>query len=270
MNRQQIRLSASRYGVLSGSTVHGFLPFFFVACVFLAALPCIGFAEETTRFKDCILGRDSDALSAEDPAPFEIASWLQLALTDNPTATLEHYALGLRLLESLRHPTPGVAITPNLDVLRYIIVCMCASADWRVKMTAAELAGELHDPQVAGTLATLVNDPEWPVRQRALLALGRIASDHSLQTLMAVLAITDEGHWFERECATLALGECSNTAGLLMALSDPSDEVRRMAVRQLARLQVFDAKTRETVDIARRREKKKGIKTDLKALLDRK
>ena len=240
------------------------------AVVFMSAIPSAAVAGETTRLEDWLLDQDCEAPAIVNPAPFEIADWLQLALYDVPTATLDHYALGLRLLETLRQPAPDQALAPDMSVCRNIIMQMSASADWRVRLTAAELARELRDPQLTVPLAPLIDDPDWPVRQRTILALGRLGSGRNIETLMAVLARKDDGHWFERESATKALGEAGNTAGMLVALSDPKEEVRRMAVRQLGRQPLFDAQTRQDIDRIRRKEKNQAIKAELKLLLDRK
>jgi len=56
--------------------------------------------------------------------------------------------------------------------------------------------------------------------------------------------------------------------GLLAALSDTSEEVRRMAVRHLARQPRFDAKARGAIERARSRETNRTIKAELKSLLD--
>ncbi|NLE67079.1 MAG: hypothetical protein GX608_06625 [Lentisphaerae bacterium] len=228
----------------------------------LAAAPGAGFAGDALFFKDCA------GLPAGAVAPFEVADRLQLALTDNPAAALDHYALGLRLLGALRRPPPDCALAPETGVFCDIVVRMSVAADWRARLTAAELAGALPVPQLAVPMAALAYDPEWPVRQRAIMALGRIGSARSLETLAAVLAMSGEGHWFERESAVQAMGECNNMPGLLAALSDTSEEVRRMAVRHLARQPRFDAKARGAIERARSRETNRTIKAELKSLLD--
>ncbi len=234
-----------------------------LASVFcLAAIANAGIAEDAAFFQDF------GGLTPGNIAPFEIAARLQLALTDYPAAALEHYALGLRLLHALRGPDRDPGIAPETDIFCDIAARMSACADWRARLTAAELAGAMPIPQLALPIAALVNDPEWPVRQRAIMALGRIGSARSLETLTGVLARTGEGHWFERECAALAMGECNYTPGLILALSDASAEVRRMALRQLARQPHFDANTRGEIERALRRETNRTLKAGLKSLLE--
>jgi MFS family permease len=84
-------------------------------------------------------------------------------------------------------------------------------------------------------ISEALGDPSPQVRQAALLALGRLGSEQSLEILMWWMHEPDAD---SRETAATALGEISGPAGvflLINALSDPDARVRRAAAISLGR-----------------------------------
>ena len=59
--------------------------------------------------------------------------------------------------------------------------------DWRVRRNAPQALGALRDPRATQPLLALLKDRTMTVRQRAIVALGRIKDLQALPTLLEVL-----------------------------------------------------------------------------------
>ncbi len=106
-------------------------------------------------------------------------------------------------------------------------------------------------PVVNPDLTTLVSDSEARIRRRAALAIGRVGLPAGVQPLVTALADTDPD---VREMAAFALGLIGDAAGtppLLKALTDPAPIVRARAAEALGQI---NAKEKEQVSPATRRE----------------
>jgi HEAT repeat protein/cyclophilin family peptidyl-prolyl cis-trans isomerase len=106
-------------------------------------------------------------------------------------------------------------------------------------------------PPATADLTVLVADAEARIRRRAALAIGRIGLAAGVQPLVATLSDSDQD---VREMAAFALGligDASATPPLLKALADPSPIVRGRAAEALGQI---NAKEKEKVDAATRRD----------------
>ena len=107
--------------------------------------------------------------------------------------------------------------------------------DWQVREVAIDGLGQIGSPAV-GVLLKLLRD--WDVRKSAIMALGRIRDERVLEPLMQQLR-NDEF----MEDATDALVNLGEPAlpGLIKALKDKEELVRKQAVIALGRIKLPDA-----------------------------
>ncbi len=106
-------------------------------------------------------------------------------------------------------------------------------------------------PAVLPDLTVLVTDSEARIRRRAALAIGRVGLNAGVQPLVGALSDTDPD---VREMAAFALGLIGDVAAapaLIKALGDGSPIVRGRAAEALGQI---DAKDKEQVNPAARRE----------------
>ncbi len=107
--------------------------------------------------------------------------------------------------------------------------------DWQVREVAIEGIGQIGSPAV-DVLIKLLRD--WDVRKSAIMALGKIRDERVLEPLMLQLR-TDE-FMEDATDALVHLGEPS-LPGLIKALKDKEELVRKQAVIALGRIKSPDA-----------------------------
>jgi HEAT repeat protein/cyclophilin family peptidyl-prolyl cis-trans isomerase len=137
-----------------------------------------------------------------------------------------------RILKGEAPPAPSVVQTPPVK--------------GRARTTTQPPA-----PPPVPDLTLLVSDSDARIRRRAALAIGRVGLAAGVQPLIATLSDSDQD---VREMAAFALGliaDASATPPLLKALADPSPIVRGRAAEALGQI---NAKEKEKVDAAARRD----------------
>jgi len=105
--------------------------------------------------------------------------------------------------------------------------------DWRVRVRAADLLGQLKDPEAAQPLRAALNDPDHWVRGTAVWALANIGEPSAVESVIGALKHSDSS---TRCAAAHALGKTGNVRAveaLMSLLEDTTPSVREEAVTAL-------------------------------------
>ena len=103
-----------------------------------------------------------------------------------------------------------------------------------VRALAAEILGEIPNPQARHALIKSIEDPSPEVRARAAYALGRIGQPLAVKSLIAALS---DPFWYVRLQAARALGQLASPRAiydLWLRLTDSHAQVRSAAAESLA------------------------------------
>ena len=125
-----------------------------------------------------------------------------------------------------------------------------------VRKAAAEALGQLgvaNDKVIDGLVGAL-GDIDWKVREAAARALGKIAKENGIEEEIVerVIELLESENWKKREGAARALGQlgvANNKVidGLVGALGDKNEDVRRAAVEALKKITEQDLKAEERI-----------------------
>ncbi len=142
------------------------------------------------------------------------------------------------LLEVLNHTHPAFraraaeALGRGGDV-RAVPALTIALQDPAVLKSAAEALGDIGDAAVL-SLQSALADPDTAVRREVVHGLSRVGPG-AVEALVAALADSDEEVRFWALDAIVVDQRESSVGWLIAALSDPSDRIRGLALRQLSR-----------------------------------
>jgi len=121
------------------------------------------------------------------------------------------------------------------------------AADWRARAALVAAAGEMDAPDATPFLVAAASDPAFAVRGAAVVGLGKTGDARGSAALLERSKTDVERAWPVRVAAAAALrravlrGVLERSAGeaaLATLLTDPDDDVRRAALREIAPLSV--------------------------------
>lgn len=119
--------------------------------------------------------------------------------------------------------------------------------DWRTRCGAADLLAAARGAEVSPLHRELLNDPAWPVRARAIEALGALSSTAGVAVAAAYLDQADPRRLDDRLAAVCALARAGAWKEVLRAFSDHAPDVQRLAVGVLMQAPVLTAALREAL-----------------------
>lgn len=182
------------------------------------------------------------------------------------------------LLETLRVGRPGpFGNNNNSTVITWaireigvlaipVLIDALGDEDWRIRLFATDVLGEIADSDATNALTEALHDPEWRVRWRAAEALGKVGNTAAVSDLCEALRdstkdvrisaawalgrigneqavphlirLLHERDWRVRWAAAEALWVIGAAAApfLVEVLRDRDDYVRRAAIRALAEI----------------------------------
>jgi hypothetical protein len=150
-----------------------------------------------------------------------------------------------------------------------IVIPLAADPDWRVRLAAAELLGDLGSGKTLPTHRALLDDPVWPVRRAAIAALGALGPGGSASILAPLQARRDEVSIPERIEAVKAVARLGDVPGLLASLGDPYDEVQLNAVWGLSRLRNLPSEVVQALQRKQREAESREVRDEIRILLER-
>ncbi len=259
--------------------------------------PCVAANNSDLNSAANIL-RKTQGLSLE-----QTAATLRTCLQSQPDATTTHYLLGLALLDKLERqfpltrpqpapqPPPPPKPPPDMPDIKKLLppshppapaqnmpaelvaqtreccVSLAASPSWLCRLAAADIIAWTAWTNLPQTAAALLKDELWPVRERAIRAMGFLPSTANIELLSKMAAQTAPANWRERVEIAKALGEAGAAEKLLPMLEDPEAEVRLAASYQFMRNNllhpVYEKNLRKALD----KEKNAKVRAELKNVL---
>jgi HEAT repeat protein len=158
--------------------------------------------------------------------PMAVAPLSRVLLEDADARVREHAASALGQLD-------------DIAALRALVTALSEDKNARVREHAAGALGDLASPEALKPLVVaMFNDRSARVREHAAFALGQLASSDAFDPL--VKALFDDESPRVRAHAAEALGWLGDRRALeplAEALEDPSEEVRKKAVKAIGALQ---------------------------------
>lgn len=131
--------------------------------------------------------------------------------------------------------------------LRAAAARLAADADWRVRCGAADLLAAAGTGAVSPLHHALLRDPAWPVRSRAIEALGAVSTTAGVFIARAYVAQADPTRLDDRMAAVCALARAGAWGEVLRAFADPAPDMQRLAVGAMLRAPGFTPAVREAL-----------------------
>lgn len=120
-----------------------------------------------------------------------------------------------------------------------------SDAGWYARAALVSALAEMDAPEATPLLVAAAGDPSFAVREAAVTGLGKTGDARGAEALLARAAPSTETAWRVRSAAAAAVRRAvlrgvlerrAGEAALLAALSDPDEDARRAALREIAPL----------------------------------